>query len=876
MGSFTNVFDNIELECLIIVLKNILKIPDKISIENIIQELGLDDEDDLTSEVISDTSEITFDDLKRLPTYALEAIGDDNLELIDTETEFIPSPLPQKIIDDKARIIQHFFRLNRRKNLFKENFYNTYLSLFLSTELHQLKLSSIMFGRHQAEILQSEPYHIQNPYIENSDFYHRVSKVSDTLLNQLLAQYMNHPLMLASFTITTDTQKNTIHPSISQNIAPENVIYFPFSKSGLTPINELINAIHAKMQIENPPLLEIIEDSNHTIGIIKIPMTSYGDEFENYLIISGIKASPWEIAANLHQMPDIYPEQNFIDNLVFPDSLIELYNHKIYKNLLQVSQGNYVSKNLAIALQQLLENSPHFSPAAIKRIALMLDIANTFYKNNYSQYFHYLYAIVHELSLALLEEQNEYLTNLFADFQVQSKNFLLCYLDLEEENIKFMAIPALSGSHAHLVALNIAQKLAKTNEVNVLNPSYFEFEGLRTSSQTSSILAISTGPIFTENGLETGLDLNLFIKLKASEYLTSIILIDSTTTLYKNLKLDEEAKNMIKEGRVSLIFYESRQKFGLLHTDQAQYGQVYVLSTIDLVDEIITETLPRALDDFYVHPDLRIGVYISSRCNEILETIKSRHFFNATLLNQTLFNKKTKNLTESLYGLENLDELYFIVNSTGNLIFNIIDLIGTRASFGHFATTQSNVSRFQRISPGASDDIDTLILGSMVYLLNKFRKFNKNELKQLSADFLLVLSQLKENPPTLLLSVFKSAINIATPLTLDKQIVLLALANLVLHFIQPESTQLKKQELVEIYKTLENILNVCEDLKGREHFSHVQNNYFKFKRIIQNQRNTQDAFLSTRINDLFYTRSNNEDENSQESFSQDSSNPKTR
>jgi len=65
------------------------------------------------------------------------------------------------------------------------------------------------------------------------------------------------------------------------------------------------------------------------------------------------------------------------------------------------------------------------------------------------------------------------------------------------------------------------------------------------------------------------------------------ILIDVTSALYKNLKLDEEIKQWVAQNNISIICHESYQKFGLAHTDQVQAGTVYGLCHKDSFTPIV-------------------------------------------------------------------------------------------------------------------------------------------------------------------------------------------------------------------------------------------------------------------------------------------------
>ena len=93
--------------------------------------------------------------------------------------------------------------------------------------------------------------------------------------------------------------------------------------------------------------------------------------------------------------------------------------------------------------------------------------------------------------------------------------------------------------------------------------------------------------------------------------------------------MNQKARELISTGKPSIIIHESRQKFGLLHTDQAQYGLIFgVCSPLCYKKESLKAIEEKGLLDFISHIDMRVGAFLSVQCSDILEDIKLQHFKN--------------------------------------------------------------------------------------------------------------------------------------------------------------------------------------------------------------------------------------------------------
>lgn len=818
----------------------------------------------LLEQVISQNSE----DLPQLSATHFKPVL--NIDYSQIETELLNkviTPVSVEQIAKSATIIQRFWRKNKVKQQLRENSYETYVSL-LSSESQDDNLSAKMFGKYQAQPGKSAINYINNPLITSDDNYHRIdSDISQSILNALINNFYpqqvekndNEVIIPGTFfarvkkfinknKTPNNVKQNTLETS-SRNIHffnTDEFDYFPVSLVKISPIESLIQ------EYIDDYNLEIISTPEHNIGFIKIPISNEQDyahsvkEVKSYLSALGLKASPWAIALNIANIPIRNQLPHSITlNPNLPTTLNTLYGSKIYNNLIKISVSNYSCKYLAQSLRQLLENPPPLNSNSIIRIALMLDLANTFYKQNYAKYTFYVYAIVHEISLALIKDSSINIDRLFDDFQNTIKQSIFKILNITSSAIELGAFPALSGSHAHTIGYELAKKLCRVKrQLTVVEPNYYEFEEIRTeSSLNGEIFAITTGPLVSPSGIHPGTDINKFIHQNIPKDQHSILLIDTTTTLYKNLSLSEEALELINNNLLTIIINESHQKFGLLHTDQAQYGQMYVIYKNDINShEIISDAINKVREDFHNHPDLRIGAYISTRCADILEKIKTRHFRNGAILKNLLPITQYMANDNKQYHLRNLDELYFYVPSSHPLkICNayflktaLTKILPDRPSFGHSITSFSYVEQLIRVSPDASDLIEILLLAAEIYIYY-FSQLNETDI----VSEITLFNRL----PNKLIDLFFGLKDISNQLNLREQIIALAIGNRIVQSLPNILSKDYKEEnyldITNIHDTLSTILNSCDLLIGREAYSNIKTRYLELHKLLQSFKNSE-------------------------------------
>jgi hypothetical protein len=712
-----------------------------------------------------------------------------------------------------AKIIQRRWRKYKIKEAIVANPYFSYLSLVDQTDEQKL-LSAIMFGRHQAELRSGSPDRSENPFIYANAFYHRVDIPSGRLFEALLKQ----------FDVSLETQKqNCILPILQLNtISIEDIL------------EKYPNREKIKIIKNEPCSIELLVIPTDHPAVIKI---------RSRIMTMGLLATPWEVAVNVKQVDFDYSETTrelkpLSLNPSLPHSRKMLLESEIFDKLNKIARNNsYPTQKLAFCLSKMLAKLPDLSPQGIRRIALMLDMANTFYTYNYPQYAFCVYAIIHEISLGLLSQKDEdFLKESFDGFVAEAKRTLCKSLGLTETQFThstFIACPATSGTNAFAIASKIAEKMqtstGKSPQISVFKPCYYEFLGPSRGNSNADIFVISTGPIVNPEGLTPGIDINYFVKRhiidkKRAEPVT--LIIDATTTLYKNLQLNEEVKALVEAGKLSILVIESHQKFGLLHTDQAQHGRLFgFCAKASYAAEFIQEVKNNARLDFNEHIDMRIGAFISTHCSETLEEVKEQHFTNGALLRNILIQPKLASSQVVWHPdmLTNSDELYFLNSPAVSLKRAVQGIIESRDSFGHYASTKVFVEKQTRMSPSATDDIDCLIEAAQIYVANYYKP------EQLFG-ILFENASAKEN------------------LLIDEQIILLAMVNNVLL----AKLELGKKETLQLYLILNSTISQCNLLKGRSNFSNILSYQFELQKEITEKESVADnQYFFAAMNSLY-------------------------
>ena len=700
-----------------------------------------------------------------------------------------------------GRIIKRAILSKQTKEQILTNPYFAFLSM-IDKDDAQLQLSAIMFGRHVAELRIDARERIDNPLINISEYYHRSNNLKNEAITAFFKEF-----------------------GIPKRFDEKNYTYVAITRLKNSPVEEDI--IHYFNNGEKKDLV-LLEKAPYTIAVLAIPTDDlkYVELVKDRIKHFGLVASSWEIAENVrvikydeHLLKD-KPKIKLAPNL--PRTKEGLINSEIFYKLSRIasSDGRYATKKLAHCLKKILEGRLELSEGAIKRIALMLDLTNRFYENHYPRYAFCVYVIVHEISLALLSNKDKAFLDAEYDlFLKESRSTLNKTLNLDEAKLSnsiFVALSSTSGVNAYAIAMRIAA-IMKTPDgvpptVHMVKPCYYELPYISSLKEASpaddaDIFMISAGPIVNPDGLAPGIDINLFVKnhiIDTKREKPTTIIIDATTALYKNIKLDQNVRELVEVGKLSIIINESHQKFGLIHTDEAQYGRVFGwCSKENFAAFDIGRFAENAREDYDNHVDIRIGAFISTRCEEILEDIKLRHFTNGGILRSILSETKlvTMDIVSHEDMLPNLDELYFLNDIelgpqtyTSNLEKAAYGVIDYRSSFGHYMTTTNGVETQRRMSPSASDTIDCLVEASHI---------------RLAAD---------KSPKAMLGNLISRAINQAK-LSLEEQIITIAMLHNIIFNIHLPPNAIGNVSLIELTGDLLADKKIMQEEKIRLMFS---------------------------------------------------------
>ena len=710
-----------------------------------------------------------------------------------------------------ATLIQQTFRNKKIKEAILTNPYFSYLSM-IDSEDEQFQLSAIMFGRHVAELRIGARERIDNPLINTREYYHRSQNLQNEAIDAFFREFEIPPILDA-----------------------ENYTYMAITRLKNSRAEEdIISYFNNHVEKGDKKDLVLFEKEPYSIAVLAIPKDDpvYVAHVKDRIRHFGLVASSWEIAENVRftklgeqLLAELKDKPKIKLDLNLPVTKNELINSEIFFKLNRItsSSGRYATKKLAICLKKMIEGLPELSEGAIKRIALMLDMTNRFYEHHYPRYAFCVYAIVHEISLALLRNKGkDFLDVEYSEFLKESRSTLNKTLKLDEEKLSkstFVALSSTSGVNSYAIAMRIAAVM-KTPDgspptVHMVAPCYYELPSISslkeaTPADDADIFMISAGPIVNMEGLTPGVDINRFVKnhiIDTKRQKPTTIIIDATTSLYKNLKLNPDVRKLVEEGKLSIIVHESHQKFGLIHTDEAQYGRVFGWCSKKQFGELDTFK-KNAREDFDNHVDIRIGAFISTRCREILEDIKKQHFTNGGILRSILSETKlvTMDVVRHEDMLSDLDELYFLdspelrpgyfISELEQAAYGVIDY---RASFGHYAATTSGVPgvpgvrgvpNHRRLSPDASDSIDCLVAASHTRL-----SADKKPITMLSN--LIALARKKEN------------------LSLEEQIVTMGLLHSTIFNIRLFPLNIDEVHLTILTDNVNNNNIIMDDLKNK-------------------------------------------------------------
>jgi hypothetical protein len=615
--------------------------------------------------------------------------------------------------------------LSKFAEKFLNNGYETYLEMLktddtVKSDKETETLARLMFGRTIATIKpkSDKNFSIENPFINTKDsLYHRFNysneRFRDDISNVALLKY--------------DAQPNRTPP----------YVYIPISLCRNTPGEELLGSA-----LENDEESQILKRPGEQLAFFRV-CSGYAKEVS----ATGVIASPWQItqfaAPYIEAQAHMPPSAEGKMVAMGPQTISALKSSPLMKQLAVVAfNRNYPTHLLATCLRRMISGLPDTTNIrSIQRMYLFLNIALKFNKNHYERFSLFVYAILHEISLILHSAHKNGFNIDFKDFKSETLQDAISSFGLTQQcgatsAFKCIAAPAISGAHAFAMARRLAKRMSVSESdalvAEAVGCQYFEFcpfilrDISIEDSKAADIYFISAGPIVSNSGIHQGTNINNLIRTRilangsiARPVKPVVIVVDATTALYQNLRIDADLHQHIYDGSISIIVHESRQKFGLLHSDQAQYGRVFgICGRQAFSPDVIRGFEQNAEEDLHNHLDMMIGSDISIMCGSDLERIKQRHFDNgfyyADILRQLTPYELKIHSDEMM--LRNRNETCFFTTTEQKLISCLEKQFVARESFGHFTTTVVNMDSGVRISPNASDQIDTLIDATQTYL----------------------------------------------------------------------------------------------------------------------------------------------------------------
>lgn len=151
--------------------------------------------------------------------------------------------------------------------------------------------------------------------------------------------------------------------------------------------------------------------------------------------------------------------------------------------------------------------------------------------------------------------------------------------------------------------------------------------GTLVNDKDEQTLRFSAGPIGDyKAGIYPAIDINKLIRAETlRNQVLKTLVIDITSASYQHLQLAPDVQQILKMKIISLIFWESCQKFGLLHTDQAQYGRVFAYCHKTSASSAYIHSLKdKAAYDIHL-PDVQNGAFIGKNSSAVLQHIKVIH-----------------------------------------------------------------------------------------------------------------------------------------------------------------------------------------------------------------------------------------------------------
>lgn len=364
----------------------------------------------------------------------------------------------------------------------------------------------------------------------------------------------------------------------------------------------------------------------------------------------------------------------------------------------------------------------------IARMHMFLSMLVYLHNNSHTKFATLMEPLLHEISLLMLEIKHMSVTNEIIHLQEFSRSVNDEFLyspgtfGVEEKHLSHLVVmgfPANSGMYAHSLSLILAQNILGIKPQNKKNFSftvykesehYFETkQPIRGLLKIKEVNDIKSNPdIYLINAsildgfspYSGGTNVNhLLEELLRTVNIKkhTVLVIDITTTDYAQLRLSALVQNLLSKQLLTLIFWESWQKFGLLGTDQIQFGRIIVLTHKVNVPKL-AESINAAKEDNKLF-DMQMGSLFQI-CRKQHHKYRQLHFQNGEILRSSL-NQNIKDGFDKVGPFLSDQYLY-----TTLAIFENFG-IQERDSFGFNNITITG----KRISASCEPNIDIKIFG---------------------------------------------------------------------------------------------------------------------------------------------------------------------
>lgn len=604
-----------------------------------------------------------------------------------------------------AKKIQVAWRRSRQAHDFTRSGFCTY-SLWRGVTGQDVAVSREMLGRTVAMPADDRRFALRHPDEWGKGGYHRVMPIetdgSDGPLRGVL-QACGWPIR-------------------------KGEILLPIRKSAQLDVRKLIADY-----LPGEKLTRIYEDEQLLLYAIVVKEGSES-QIEAFLA-QGIQASHWQLAHAQHRLTRQAIAAVSVEKVGEPGyTKKEVLLSEAFLRLSRLAlRLDLATQSLAAAAVHLLESLPEdFFSAQRQALWQLIDITVANKVDNYVAFATCIAALLHEV--ALYTQQNlcakkEVLVSLPLH-QMAKRQAYLEAMNMPEDSaaIETLCLPAFSGCFARRLACSLLNESAghdKALSSEELGVRYYEFDLSKedwrgvSAGELPDVLDVTLGSVCTGSAVSDPWVLDDLVcngLLRFTRVLPKhvTLLVDVTSADMSRLRLSPRVHELIASGRLSFVFYQSLQKFGLLHSDQVQVGEVFICSAQKSLVEHFSSWQERAGVDYRESIDMQVEAFLFQHARLQMAKVRANHFVHGALLQHSLWA-----LFDGIYPMHahhELSPLFELVRFPAGFqqetlaMRHAISLqTMVRQSFGHAAISSSPLCDKQRLAAGGGHPIDTLL-----------------------------------------------------------------------------------------------------------------------------------------------------------------------